>query len=258
MGELVCKGVAIGRGRTKTVVSLMGADQGELLEAAAAAVAAGADCLEWRADLFGRLEDHGRLCAAAGALAETLPSTPLIFTFRSRGQGGQGELSPVAYEQLNRAIIEDGSADLVDVELGLGDERVAALVSRAHGRGLRAIVSHHDLAGTPDEGWMVGQLAHMAELGADIPKLAVMARSRDDCHALMRATSRAREQLDVPLLTMAMGAMGENSRLSGEAFGSALTFCALGRPSAPGQVGLAEALPVLEALHRVLEAQASA
>ena len=46
MAVLDIKGVRIGEGRTKTIVSLMEADQEGLLATAARAVAAGADCLE--------------------------------------------------------------------------------------------------------------------------------------------------------------------------------------------------------------------
>ena len=69
----------------------------------------------------------------------------------------------------------------------------------------------------------------------------------------MRATHEVGERVEVPLLTMAMGTAGQTTRLTGEVFGSALTFCALGTPSAPGQVELADALLTLEGVHRSIE-----
>jgi 3-dehydroquinate dehydratase-1 len=134
----------------------------------------------------------------------------------------------------------------------MGDEAVHDLVGRAHAQGIHSIVSHHEFACTPSTTWMVHKLKHMASMGAHMPKLAVMARSTSDCLRLMEATAMAHDELETPLITMAMGAEGALSRLAGEAVGSALTFCALEKPSAPGQVGLREATLVLDGLHRVL------
>ena len=254
MSVLEIKGVRIGEGRTKTIVSLMDADREGLLVTAKRAVAAGADCLEWRADFFGALDSEVAVIATSRELMSALPDTPLIFTLRSKDQGGHIELAPERAMLLTCAVITARGADLVDVEIGLGDRLVGALAKLAHDNGVRVIVSHHDFSAMPAVDWMSAQLVHMAGLGADIPKLAVMSRSNQETHDLMRATSQARERLDVPLLTMAMGASGANSRLSGEVFGSALTFCALGRASAPGQVELSQALPVLDAIHRNLTA----
>lgn len=250
MAVLEIKSVRIGEGRTKAIVSLMDADVKGLLQTAERAVAAGADCLEWRADFFAQAREGEALAAACRELMDALPSTPLIFTLRSKGQGGQLEFATDEYVELCRAVVEGGRPDLIDIELGIGDDLVRSLVDFAHEHGVHAIVSHHDFAATPETDWMCDCLLHMAELGADIPKLAVMPATREDPRRLMQATSRAHERLEQPLLTMAMGVSGRHTRLSGEVFGSALTFCALGQASAPGQVELAEALATMEALHR--------
>ena len=42
---------------------------------------------------------------------------------------------------------------------------------------------------------------------------------------------------DRPIITMSMAATGVISRVCGEVFGSALTFGAVGKASAPGQIG---------------------
>lgn len=247
------KGVCIGQGRTKTIVSLMDGDAEALCSTAKQAVEAGADCLEWRADCFEGLNDAELVARTCQRLSASLPNTPLIFTVRSKGQGGQADMVLGQYVELVRTVIECGRPDLVDIEVGIGDDAVRQLVGLAHERGLRALVSYHDFAGTPSVEEMEALLVHMASLGADIPKLAVMARKPVDPRLLMQATAHARDQLDVPLLTMSMGIAGQHTRLSGEVFGSALTFCFLGKASAPGQVELAQALPMLEAVHRTLE-----
>lgn len=251
MTVLEIKGVRIGEGRPKTIVSLMDEDEAGLLATAARAVEAGAELLEWRADFFGAAQDSEALVQTCGSLAEALPKTPLIFTLRTKGQGGKLELPEEEYIALCQAVIASGAPDLIDIELALGDDTVRPLVELAHEHGVRTIVSHHDFKGTPESEWMTDCLVHMArDLGADIPKLAVMPGCTQDPRRLMQATYGATEQVGVPLLTMAMGIAGQHTRLSGEVFGSALTFCALGQASAPGQVELAEAIALMDAMHR--------
>lgn len=251
MSAFTVKGVRIGEGRPKTIVSLMGADEDELLREAARAVEAGADCVEWRVDFARDVHDRAAMAHVARALGAALPRTPLVFTFRSSGQGGRLELDPEEYAGLLREAMASGGVDIVDVELGIGYETVRELVTQAHEHGVRALVSYHDFAGTPSVEWMRGCLVHMASLGADLPKIAVMARTTADCLHLMEATSLARDAGAGPLVTMAMGAAGSLSRLAGEAVGSALTFCALEAPSAPGQVALETATRILDELHGV-------
>lgn len=254
MATLDVKGMSIGEGRTKTIVSLMDQTEAELLASATQAVRAGADCLEWRADFFRDVHDLDALCATGLRLLDALPHTPLVFTLRSVDQGGQSTAGPDGCVGLLEAIIDARATDLIDIEMGLGSESVRSLTKRARERGILAIVSHHDFASTPGTDWMAREIVRMTELGAHLPKLAVMAQSISDCLRLMEATAVAKEKLDVPLITMAMGAHGALSRLAGETVGSALTFCALGEASAPGQVGLRDATRVLDALHQALPA----
>ena len=250
------KGCVLGVGRPKTIVSVMGRDgdaSGQsLVEQARAAVAAGADCIELRADSVREADDSAAMAALVRELGATLPHTPLVFTFRSAGQGGLRSLDAGAYAELNRAVIACGGADVVDIEAGIGDVATRELVDYARSHDVGSIVSHHDFAGTPPTSEMVERLVHMARLGADIPKLAVMAHSELDALRLMEATAQARSSLDMPLVTMAMGKAGALTRLAGEATGSALTFCALGTASAPGQVELGLASRCLDDLHEAL------
>lgn len=251
MRTFAIKGMTLGEGRPHTIVSLMGATGDELLQQARRAVAAGAECLEWRVDFFRTADDVDAVRRASVALAQALPDTPLVGTFRSVGQGGSRELSCDAYVALARTLVE-GGVDIVDVELDRGEDVVRELVDAAHERDVRVIVSHHDFERTPATQHMVGLFARMTELDADLPKLAVMARCTADCLHLMEAAERTRATLHTPLIAIAMGAHGTLSRLAGEVCGSALTFCSLEQASAPGQVGLAQATALLDSLHDLL------
>ena len=91
----------------------------------------------------------------------------------------------------------------------------------------------------------------MQELGADIPKIAVMPRNRRDVLTLLEATEEmASIYADRPIITMSMSGIGSISRLCGEVFGSALTFGSAGQTSAPGQMEVEDLAEGLELIHR--------
>ena len=93
--------------------------------------------------------------------------------------------------------------------------------------------SNHDFGGTPDKADLLFRLRKMQELGADIPKIAVMPRCPGDVIALLDATQEmSGKYADRPIITMSMGA-GVVSRLCGEYFGSAMARWARSPP--PGR-----------------------
>ena len=58
------------------------------------------------------------------------------------------------------------------------------------------------------------------------------------------------EQMDKPLITMSMSRIGSISRISGEAFGSAVTFGSIGQESAPGQLPVNKLEEMLDMIHQ--------
>lgn len=240
----------LGTGRPKAIVPIMGGDACALMAEAEAAVSAGAEIVEWRVDYFSDLASLTSVRDAATRLVTALP-VPLIATLRTASQGGRVGLSEDAYADVVRTLV-DANPALVDIEMASGDACVRDLVAYAHERGVRTIVSHHDFAQTPATDEMVRLLREMAGLGADVAKLAVMATCAQDSLRLMEATCQADSALSIPVITLAMGEAGTITRLVGESFGSVATFCAVTAASAPGQVALAQALPLMESLHDVL------
>ena len=94
----------------------------------------------------------------------------------------------------------------------------------------------------------------MQDLGADIPKIAVMPQLKRDVLTLLEATLEMSEQYAKgPIITMSMAGTGVASRVVGESFGSAVTYGAAGRRSAPGQLDAKELAGVLEVIHEGME-----
>lgn len=90
----------------------------------------------------------------------------------------------------------------------------------------------------------------MKKLGADVAKLACMPQSAKDVLTLLSATEHVKSQYpDEPLITMSMGKLGAVSRISGEIFGSCLTFGSAKQASAPGQIEVTMLQKILKVLH---------
>ena len=167
--------------------------------------------------------------------------------------GGEKEITMEQYTALNLAVAASGDADLIDVEIFSGDGVVKANIDGIHKAGALVVGSNHDFFATPEKDDIVSRLRKMQEMGADIPKIAVMPKSTADVLTLLAATAEMHETYaDRPIITMSMSAKGVISRLSCEAFGSAMTFGAVGQVSAPGQIPVEQLRQVLDILHSAL------
>lgn len=245
--------VEIGAGMPKVAVPMVERTRPELLTEAARLRTLPLDLVEWRADFYEDAADLPQTLDTLRALRGALGDIPLLFTFRTRREGGARDISPEEYRALNIAAARSGDADAVDVEIFFGDEAVPQIIAGVHAAGKAVVGSSHDHAGTPPREELIARLRRAQELGADLPKLAVMPRSRADVLTLLSATEEmARRWADRPIITMSMSGGGAVSRLCGEAFGSAVTFGTAGRASAPGQVPVEELGQALSILHRAL------
>lgn len=253
MNPVIVRDVEIGVGIPKICVPVTGSTEEEILEAAAAIKDSGADIVEWRADWYEDIADFQRAQETLIALRSALGDMPLLFTFRTLQEGGEKELPPDIYIALNRMVVQSKAADLVDVELSAGEQAVKTVIKEARANGVKTVVSSHDFQKTPPREGIVSRLRRMQELGADIPKIAVMPQSKKDVLTLLAATEEmASHYADRPIITMSMSGAGSISRLCGEVFGSAVTFGAVGRASAPGQIDAQELAAGLTLIHRSL------
>ncbi|MEK4103273.1 type I 3-dehydroquinate dehydratase [Paenibacillus sp. FSL R10-2791] len=247
------KNVIIGEGIPKICVPLIGVTLSELKQEAEALKVLQPDLVEWRTDFFAEVEDVAAVKNALSEICSVIPDLPLIFTFRSAKEGGEKQVSTEYYTALNKAAAESGLVDIIDVELFNDEQDVKLLVEAAHAHNVSVIISNHDFHGTPPKEEIISRLCKAQELGGDLPKIAVMPRDAGDVLTLLEATHIMKEKYaDRPIITMSMAGAGVISRLAGEIFGSALTFGAADKPSAPGQVAVAELRNTLSLLHRSL------
>ena len=247
------RGVRIGEGIPKICVPIVGTTRDEILAAAKSFESVKKDVVEWRADWFEGVFDFAQVEAVLKELRRVLGNTPILFTFRTANEGGEKAIEPAAYAELNKRAAATGLIDLVDVEAFTGDEVVRDIIESAHESGVVVVASNHDFEKTPEKDEIVRRLRKMQELDADIPKIAVMPQSRKDVLTLLSATEEmVSEYADRPIITMSMSATGLISRLCGEYFGSALTFGAVGKASAPGQMNASDLSEILNLIHTSL------
>ncbi|MEH7417789.1 type I 3-dehydroquinate dehydratase [Neobacillus drentensis] len=250
---ITVRGITLGEGVPKICVPMVGTSIHQLIEEANYLKTLDLDVVEWRVDFFEHVEQIEKVEAALKEIRAILPETPLVFTFRSAKEGGEKEISTAFYFELNKAITETGLIDIVDIELFNEENDVKALIEAAHAQNVYVIISNHDFHGTPLKDEIISRLCKAQELGGDLPKIAVMPASTADVLTLLDATTTMNEQYaDRPIITMSMAGKGVISRLAGELFGSALTFGAAKKASAPGQVAVKELRSVLNLLHTSL------
>lgn len=251
MSCITIRNCCIGAGRPKVILPLVEQTESAILEKAAEFSALHADCVEWRADWFASVRDAHAIRHCLTALRAAVGSKLLLVTFRTKTEGGNQALSTAEYITFLHQVFTSRCADLIDIEFFTAGDQLPHLIEQAHSAGLAVVCSSHNFNQTPSRSILVERMLQMQQAGADLPKVAVMPQSRSDVLELLAATAEMADQHpDTPVITMSMGALGAVSRLSGETFGSAMTFANPGKASAPGQIPLDTLNDILDALHR--------
>ena len=253
MNTIKVRDIEIGAGAPKIIVPIVGVTKKDIIEEARTFDSIPVDMVEWRVDWFEDVFDTDKVLDVAKDLQTVLKDTPILFTFRTAKEGGEKAISSEDYKALNMAVAKSGYVDLIDVEAFTGEEIVKSMIQEAHSYGVKVIASNHDFDATPEKDEIVRRLRMMQDYGADIPKMAVMPRNKQDVLTLLSATLEMSQQFaDRPIITMSMAGTGVVSRLAGETFGSALTFGAATKASAPGQINVSELEQVLDIIHKSL------
>ena len=243
-------GTLMGEGTPKICIPIVAETVEEIRKKAEEISILPAEVVEWRADFYEEIFTEGKLEEILAMLRQILKSQAILYTFRSAGEGGQRTIDKETYYQLNERAAACGFADLVDVEAFMDETRTENHIRKLEELGVHTIASNHDFEKTPAAEELLARLQKMEALGADIPKIAVMPQSSKDVLTLLTVTESWRETGKTPVITMSMAGKGLISRLCGEIFGSAVTFGAAGKSSAPGQIDAEELRRILEIIHQ--------
>ena len=250
MNTIKVRDIEIGAGAPKIIVPIVGVTKEDILNEAKTFDSIPVDVVEWRVDWFEHVFEFDKVEDVLKELRTVLGNIPLLLTFRTKKEGGEKAIDTKDYKELNLRAGKTGYVDFIDVEIFTGDDVVREIIDGAHAAGVRVIASNHDFFKTPAKSDIIYRLRKMQDMGADIPKIAVMPQSKRDVLTLLCATEEmVTDYADRPIITMSMAGTGVISRLCGEVFGSSMTFGAAKKASAPGQMGVNDLNTVLDLLH---------
>ena len=250
MNTIKVRDIEIGAGAPKIIVPIVGVTKEDILNEAKTFDSIPVDVVEWRVDWFEHVFEFDKVEDVLKELRTVLGNIPLLLTFRTKKEGGEKAIDTKDYKELNLRAAKTGYVDFIDVEIFTGDDVVREIIDGAHAAGVRVIASNHDFFKTPAKSDIIYRLRKMQDMGADIPKIAVMPQSKRDVLTLLCATEEmVTDYADRPIITMSMAGTGIISRLCGEVFGSSMTFGAAKKASAPGQMGVNDLNTVLDLLH---------
>ncbi|KAF9870555.1 hypothetical protein CkaCkLH20_12045 [Colletotrichum karsti] len=208
------------------------------------AVVVGSDAVELRVDL---LQDYSpEFVAHQVALLRSVADVPIIFTLRTKAQGGK--FPDDAYDQalsLYQKAIRMG-VEFIDVEMTLPESMIQAVVDNK-GRS-RIIASHHDPQGNLS--WSNGSWTpfyNKALQYGDVIKLVGVARRIEDNYDLARFKSEMLASHSTPIIALNMGAAGKLSRVLNGCL-TPVAHPALPFKAAPGQLSAAEIRQALSLL----------
>ena len=198
-----------------------------------------ADIIEWRADFLPKES----ILNVAPAIFEKFAGRELLFTLRSRGEGGEIELSDDEYVALIKEVANFYSPDYGDCEYYSHKDKFEEMLEFPN-----LVLSYHNFEETPEN--MMEILSELTSLAPKVVKVSVMAHNEQDVLDLMNYT-RGFKILnpEQEYVTISMGKVGKISRLAADLTGSSWSFASVEQPSAPGQVSLANMKVVREILN---------
>ncbi len=231
----------------KTIVPITAKTKEQALaQAQVIANTADADLAEFRIDLLSFASDTKQVIALGHELKKILGHKPMIATIRTKNEGGQLEISDADYGKTYQAYLKNPFMDWLDVEMFRDQKVVSEIVQKAHQKKVLVVMSNHDFQKTPSQDEIEKRLLKQDQMGADILKIAVMPKSKQDVFTLMNATLKVSQQTTKPLLTMSMGQLGTISRIATANMGGSYSFGMIGQASAPGQIDVTKLKQILQ------------
>ena len=251
--SIMVKHIKIGEGIPKVCVPITGTKLEDIISQTEMITTKEPDLVEWRVDFFDEVMHFEAVEQALCEIVQRLNKIPLIFTFRTKAEGGERGIGIVDYIDLNLQVASTKLVDLIDLELLTCGDGIDEVTEEIQYTGTKVVASYHNFDETPAGKEIIDIMQQMADANADILKVAVMPKAEADVDTLIDATFAMRAKTDKPLVALSMGERGVRTRINAEAFGSAITFASVIKASAPGQVEFDKLKNNLQEVHRNLQ-----
>lgn len=252
MDTLKTREIILEPGRPKIAVPIVSADPKGIIKECEDIKKMPCQIMEWRADKYlGMIENIEAVMEEKDFYLDLIKilddinfiadDMPIIFTIRSKSQGGDAQISGKCIASIRSLVAQSELVDFIDIELfnenGLIEENLLKKqIEEIHGYGCKVILSHHDFDKMLKPADIVKIVKVMTDLGADICKVAAMAHSKQDAENLLKATAFLNQKHMGPMIMIAMGEYGKMARVAAGRYGSCVTFASGSEASAPGQV----------------------
>ncbi len=220
---------------TKICVPVMGETKEKLISQVETVIKMNPDLMEVRADYLEDISEKS-LLNILKEVKEKAYNTPIIFTFRTKTEGGEKDISYDEY--LAFCKVGADICDYIDIEMMHFIDNVKELVQVVHQKGKKVIGSNHHFDKTPSNDDIENIMKSMEKAGADVCKIAVMPNQKKDVERFINISAKLNNEISVPIITMSMGELGAVTRICTNKTGSAVTFAAGVDASAPGQINI--------------------
>lgn len=198
-----------------------------------------ADIIEWRADFLPK----EAILQVAPAIFEKFAGRELLFTLRTRAEGGEIDLDSAEYVQIIKDVAQLYQPEYIDFEYFAHKDVFEQMLDFPN-----LVLSYHNFQETPDN--MMEILSELTSLTPKVVKVSVMAHTAQDVLDLMNFT-RGFKTLnpEQEYVTISMGKVGKVSRITSDVTGSSWSFASLDEASAPGQISLSSMKKIREILN---------
>lgn len=198
-----------------------------------------ADIIEWRADFLPK----AAILQVAPAIFEKFAGRELLFTLRTRAEGGEIDMDSAEYVQIIKDVAQLYQPEYIDFEYFSHKDVFEEMLDFPN-----LVLSYHNFQETPEN--MMEILSELTSLTPKVVKVSVMAHTEQDVLDLMNFT-RGFKTLnpEQEYVTISMGKMGKVSRITSDVTGSSWSFASLDEASAPGQISLSSMKKIREILN---------
>lgn len=218
-------------------VPLTAQTEEKLLEEARTVAALQPDMIEVRADFWDFIEDTNAALAMLRKINEIFGDTPILLTVRIKAERGFKDVPEAAKFAFYKGAAREKLADLIDVELAYGPEKIQAFKKEIAGSGIPLVVAHHDMKATPSSEEIQKILEREIAAGGDVAKIVVKPNSEEDVLTFLNGTlGFRRAHPEYPIIASGSGDVGRITRLIGGLNGIDLTFASGVKGSNPTQM----------------------
>ncbi|MCX8028156.1 MAG: type I 3-dehydroquinate dehydratase [Thermodesulfovibrionales bacterium] len=198
-----------------------------------------ADVVELRVDMFERrnLKEIENTFIKAVSLFKK----HIIGTVRDISEGGLFEFR----DRLTVYLTIARYCSYVDIEIS-HEYLIRAFKQNYSGEGIKIIASYHNFSETPDDLYLQELLTKSINVGANITKIAVLPNKPDDVERMLKFTETNR---DKHIITLCMGELGRDSRVTAGLYGSIMTYGYVAQKTAPGQIYIPELRREIDSLY---------